>query len=145
MGASPMGILLPKACFYPSLGQLFAIGVHIVHELVDQGNRDLFFLALGVGHFTHEDVAGGVDAAFGVSVEQKDELLITKYVRFKRPKACSIPAWGTALAPPQISFHGLVPTIFFLVFDSIFGKKSPVFFLKGVDAMMFFLIVNRAT
>ena len=49
--------------------ELLALGVHVVHELVDQGDGDLFDLALGVGHFADEDVAGGVDAAFGVGVE----------------------------------------------------------------------------
>jgi len=50
--------------------ELLAFGVHVVHELVDQGNGDLLHLALGVGHIADEDVAGGVDAAFGVGIEQ---------------------------------------------------------------------------
>ena len=49
--------------------ELLALGVHIVHELVNQGNGDLLDLGFGVGHFADEDVAGGVDAAFGVGVE----------------------------------------------------------------------------
>ena len=49
--------------------ELLGLGVHVVHELVDQGDGDLLDLALGVGHFADEDVAGGVDAAFGVGVE----------------------------------------------------------------------------
>ena len=49
--------------------ELLALGVHVVHELVDQGDGDLLDLALGVGHFADEDVAGGVDAAFGIGVE----------------------------------------------------------------------------
>ena len=49
--------------------EFLALGVHVVHELVDQGDGDLLDLAFGVGHFADEDVAGGVDAAFGVGVE----------------------------------------------------------------------------
>ena len=49
--------------------ELLALGVHVVHELVDQGDGDLLDLALGVGNFADKDVAGGVDAAFGVGVE----------------------------------------------------------------------------
>ncbi len=35
--------------------------VHVVHELVDEGDGDLLDLTFGVGHFTYEDVAAGVD------------------------------------------------------------------------------------
>ncbi|MGA2026656.1 MAG: hypothetical protein ABSH17_06245 [Syntrophobacteraceae bacterium] len=49
--------------------ELLALGVHVVHKLVDQGDGDLLHLALGVGHFADEDVAGGVDAPFGVCIE----------------------------------------------------------------------------
>ena len=49
--------------------QLLALGVHVVHELVDQRDGDLLDLALGVGHLADQDVAGGVDAAFGGGVE----------------------------------------------------------------------------
>ena len=48
--------------------QLLALGVHVVHELVDQGDGDLLDLALGVGHLADEDVAGGVDAAAGFGI-----------------------------------------------------------------------------
>jgi hypothetical protein len=48
--------------------ELFCLGVHIVHELVDQGNRDLFDLALGVGHLANKEVAAGVYTAFGIGV-----------------------------------------------------------------------------
>jgi hypothetical protein len=48
--------------------QLFGLRVHVVHELVDQGDGDLLDLALRVGHLAHQDVAGRVDAAFGVGV-----------------------------------------------------------------------------
>ena len=54
--------------------QLLALGVHVVHELVDQRDGDLLDLALGVGHLAHEDVAGGVDAAFGIGVEHGSPL-----------------------------------------------------------------------
>lgn len=49
--------------------QLLALGVHVVHELVDQCDGDLLDLALGVGHLAHEDVAGGVDAALCIGIE----------------------------------------------------------------------------
>jgi len=48
--------------------EFLALGVHIVHELVDQRDGDLLDLALRVGHFAHENVAGGVDASLGVGV-----------------------------------------------------------------------------
>ena len=48
--------------------QLFALGVDVVHELVDQGDGDLLDLGLGVGDLSDEDVAGGVYAAFGIGV-----------------------------------------------------------------------------
>ena len=51
--------------------EFLALGVHVVHELVDQGDGDLLDLGFGVGHFAHEDVAGGVDAAFGIGVEHE--------------------------------------------------------------------------
>ena len=53
----------------PLAAEFLRFRIHVVHELVDQGNGDLFDLGLGVGDLAHEDVAGGVDAAFGVGVE----------------------------------------------------------------------------
>ena len=47
---------------------LLALGVDVVHELVDERDGNLLDLALGVRHLAHKDVAGGVDAAFGVGV-----------------------------------------------------------------------------
>ena len=55
----------------PLPAQLRRLGVHIIHELVDQGDGDLLHLGLRIGHFAHEDVTGGVDAAFGVGVEHE--------------------------------------------------------------------------
>ena len=49
--------------------QLLGLGVHVVHELVDQRDGDLLDLGFGVGHLADQDVAGGVDAAFGGGVE----------------------------------------------------------------------------
>ena len=49
--------------------QFLGLGVHVVHELVDQRDGDLLDLRLGVGHLADEDVAAGVDTAFGVGVE----------------------------------------------------------------------------
>jgi len=48
--------------------EFLALGVHVVHELVDQGDGDLFDLAFGVGDFADENIAGAVDAAFGGGV-----------------------------------------------------------------------------
>ncbi len=48
--------------------QLFRLGVHVVHKLVDQRDGDLLDLTLGVGHLTDENVAGGIDAALGGGV-----------------------------------------------------------------------------
>ena len=47
----------------------FRGGVHVIHELVDQRDGDLLDLGFGIGDFADEDVAGGVDAAFGIGVE----------------------------------------------------------------------------
>ena len=49
--------------------EFLALGVHVVHELVDQRDGDLLDLGLGIGDLADEDVAGGVDAAFGIGVE----------------------------------------------------------------------------
>ncbi|MNS36670.1 hypothetical protein D3C72_688640 [compost metagenome] len=46
--------------------ELLRLEVHVIHELVDEGDSDLFDLALRVGDFTDKDVAAGVDAAFGI-------------------------------------------------------------------------------
>ena len=54
---------------FPLAAELFGLGVHVVHELVDQRDGDLLDLGFWVGHFADEDVAGGVDAAFGGGVE----------------------------------------------------------------------------
>jgi len=69
LGPAVTGKLTGKELALPA--ELLALGVHVVHELVDQGNGDLLDLALGVGDLAHEDVAGGVDAAFGVGVEHE--------------------------------------------------------------------------
>ncbi|OQB85486.1 MAG: hypothetical protein BWX86_02813 [Verrucomicrobia bacterium ADurb.Bin122] len=51
--------------------ELLGLGIHVVHEFIDQGDGDLLDLGLGVGDFAHEDVAGGVDAALGIGVEHE--------------------------------------------------------------------------
>lgn len=48
--------------------EFLAFGIHVVHEFVDEGDGDLLNLGLGIGHLAHEDVAGGIDAAFGIGV-----------------------------------------------------------------------------
>jgi len=48
--------------------EFLRLGIHVIHELVDEGDGDLLDLRLGVGDFAHEDVSGGVDSAFGVGV-----------------------------------------------------------------------------
>ena len=53
--------------------EFLGLGVHVIHELVDQGDGDLLDLGFGIGDFPHEDVSGGVDAAFGVGVEHGEE------------------------------------------------------------------------
>ncbi len=49
--------------------EFLRLRVHVIHELVDQRDGDLLDLGFRVGDFAHEDVPGGVDAAFGVGVE----------------------------------------------------------------------------
>jgi hypothetical protein len=49
--------------------EFLGLGVHVVHELVDESDGDLLDLGFGVGDFADEDVAGGVDAAFGIGIE----------------------------------------------------------------------------
>ncbi len=49
--------------------QLFSFGVHVIHELVNQSDGDLFDLRFWIWDFANENVAGSVDAAFGGSVE----------------------------------------------------------------------------
>ena len=48
--------------------ELLALRLDVPHELVDQRDRDLLDLRLGVGDLAHEDVAGGVDAAASFDV-----------------------------------------------------------------------------
>ena len=48
--------------------KLLALRLDVPHELVDQRDRDLLDLRLGVGDLAHEDVAGGVDAAASFDV-----------------------------------------------------------------------------
>jgi hypothetical protein len=66
----------------PLASQLFGLGVHVVHELVDEGDGDLLDLRLGVGDLPHEEIAGGVDAALGIGVEH-GEGIGGKVVRLK--------------------------------------------------------------
>ena len=47
---------------------LLGLGVHVGHELVDEGDGDLLDLGFRVGDFADEDIAGGVDTAFGFGV-----------------------------------------------------------------------------
>ena len=54
-----------------------------------------------------------------------------------RPKAGSIPACGHR--PRE---RWLIPHISFIILDSIFGGKSPEFFLIDTFSMMLFLIVD---
>ena len=73
LGPAVAGELAGEELALPA--ELLALGVHVVHELVDQGNGDLLNLALGIGHLADENIAGGVDAAFGVCVEQGDSFM----------------------------------------------------------------------
>ena len=54
--------------------EFLGLGIHVVHELVDEGDGDLLDLGFGVGDFADEDIAGGVDAAFGIGVEHGSPL-----------------------------------------------------------------------
>ena len=58
----------------PLAAQFLGLGVDVVHEFVDEGDGDLLDLALGVGHLAHEDVAGGVDSAFGFAIQHEATL-----------------------------------------------------------------------
>ena len=49
--------------------EFFRLGVHVVHELVDQRDGDPLDLRLGIGNFANEDVTSSVDAALGIGVE----------------------------------------------------------------------------
>ena len=74
-GAHELGPTVAGVCAGEELAvaaQLFGVGVHVIHELVDECNRNLLDLTLGVGHLAYEDVTGGVDAPFGISVEHAD-------------------------------------------------------------------------
>src|SRR5215217_1117015 len=48
--------------------EFLTLRVHVVHELVDQGNSDLLDLRFRVGHLAHEDVTSCVDSTFGFGV-----------------------------------------------------------------------------
>ena len=48
--------------------ELLTLGVHVIHELVDETDGDLLDLALWVGDLAHQDVPGRIDAAFGDAV-----------------------------------------------------------------------------
>lgn len=45
--------------------------VHVVHELVDEGDGDLLDLGFGVGDLADQDVAGGIDAAAGFGIKHE--------------------------------------------------------------------------
>ena len=66
IGPPVAGEAIGKELPFPA--QLLALSVDVIHELVDERDGDLLYLALGVGHLAHEDVAGGVYSAFGVDV-----------------------------------------------------------------------------
>ena len=55
---------------FPLAAEFLGLGVHVIHELVDERDGDLLDLRFGIGDLADEDVAGGVDAAFGIGVEQ---------------------------------------------------------------------------
>jgi hypothetical protein len=56
---------------FPLTAELLCLRVHVIHELVNQGDRNLFDLTFGVGDLAYEDIASGINAAFGVSVEHE--------------------------------------------------------------------------
>ena len=67
LGPSVAGELAGEEAPLPA--KFLALGVHVVHELVDQRDSDLLDLALGVRYLADQDVAGGVDAALGVGIQ----------------------------------------------------------------------------
>ena len=52
----------------PLTTEFLALGVNVVHKLVDKRNGDLLDLAFGIRHFANENIAGGVDSALCVGV-----------------------------------------------------------------------------
>ncbi len=48
--------------------QFLRLAVHVVHELVDQGDGDLLHLRLRVRHLADQNVARGVNSGFGFGV-----------------------------------------------------------------------------
>ena len=53
---------------FPFATELLGLRVHVVHELIDEGDGDLLDLGFRVGNFADEDIASGVDAAFGIGI-----------------------------------------------------------------------------
>ena len=53
----------------PRAPEFFARGVHVVHELVDQRDRNLLDLALGIGHLTDQNISGCIYPAFCFAIE----------------------------------------------------------------------------
>ena len=79
-GAHELGPAVAGELFGEELAlaaEFLGLGVHVIHELVDEGDGDLLDLGLGVGDFADEDVAGGVDAAFGIGVEHDEIQVVT--------------------------------------------------------------------
>ncbi len=65
----PPAILLELAFEEAGLAaHLNRLPVHVVHELIDKRDGDLLHLALGVGHFAHENIACRVDPASGFRI-----------------------------------------------------------------------------
>ena len=51
--------------------EFFGLAVHVVHELVDQGDGDLFHLRLRIRHFADQNIAGTVDLCLGGCVKHR--------------------------------------------------------------------------
>ena len=57
--------------------EFLRLAIHVVHELVDQGDGDLLHLGFRVGHLADQDVAGGVNTGFGFGVKNHQPQEIT--------------------------------------------------------------------
>src|ERR1019366_8168619 len=68
LGPAVAGELASEEFALPA--EFLGLCVHVIYELVDQRDGDLLHLGFGIGDLADEYVAGRVDAAFGISVEQ---------------------------------------------------------------------------
>ena len=87
--------------------EVFGLAVHVVHELVDERDGDLFDLRFGVRHLADEDVAAGVDTALGFGVEHLRGVLSDKCgaKRSVTPANAGVQCWPPGSAFPSVRFR----------------------------------------